>query len=191
MSQKRQEIIENAVKTLKNGGTILYPTETIWGIGCDATNEKAIRKIYKIKKRQKNKPLILLVNSIKLLENYIQPVPDIAYQLIEKEKQPTTIIYNDPKKLPNILIHQNTIGIRVVKNHDIQILLQKFNKAITSTSANISNHNNPVNFSEIDSHIKNNVDYIVPENFTQSKNTNRSSTIIKINNDSSIKIIRK
>mgnify|MGYP001389826429 CR=1 FL=1 len=191
MSQKRQEIIENAVKTLKNGGTILYPTETIWGIGCDATNEKAIRKIYKIKKRQKNKPLILLVNSIKLLENYIQPVPDIAYQLIEKEKQPTTIIYNDPKKLPNILIHQNTIGIRVVKNHDIQILLQKFNKAITSTSANISNQNNPVNFSEIDSHIKNNVDYIVPENFTQSKNTNRSSTIIKINNDSSIKIIRK
>ena len=105
MSQKRQEIIENAVKTLKNGGTILYPTETIWGIGCDATNEKAIRKIYKIKKRQKNKPLILLVNSIKLLENYIQPVPDIAYQLIEKEKQPITIIYNDPKKLPNILIH--------------------------------------------------------------------------------------
>ena len=191
MPKNKDEIISHIVKVLENGGVILYPTDTIWGIGCDATNENAIKKIYKIKKRQENKPLILLVHDIQLLEKYISSVPKIAYELINKSTQPTTIIYEKPIGLPEILVHQNTIGIRVVKNHVISMILKKINKPITSTSANISNTTHAMSFSEIDIYIKNNVDYIVPENFKSFKDINKTSTIIKINSDSSIHTIRK
>ena len=191
MLNKKQEIINKTTEVLESGGIILYPTDTIWGIGCDATNENAINKIYEIKKRQKNKPLILLIHDIKLLEKYISNVPKIASKLIQNSTQPTTIIYENPKNLPKTLVYQNTIGIRVVNNHEISIVLKKFNKPITSSSANISNSMHAINFSEIDGYIKNNVDYIVPENFTSYKNTKKSSTVIKINSDSSIQTIRK
>ena len=191
MLNKKQEIINKTTEVLESGGIILYPTDTIWGIGCDATNENAISKIYEIKKRQKNKPLILLIHDIKLLEQYISNVPKIAYKLIQKSTKPTTIIYENPKNLPKILVYKNTIGIRVVNNHAISTVLKKINKPITSSSANISNSMHAINFSEIDGRIKNNVDYIVPENFTSYKNTKKSSTIIKINSDSSIQTIRK
>ena len=191
MPNNKQETINQTVKVLESGGVILCPTDTIWGIGCDATNENAIKKIYKIKKRQENKPLILLIHDIHLLEKYISSVPKIAYELINKSTQPTTIIYEKPRLLPEILVRQNTIGIRVVKNHAINMILKKINKPITSTSANISNTTHAMNFSEIDIYIKNNVDYIVPENFTSYKDINKTSTIIKINSDSSIHTIRK
>ena len=190
MDDNLKEIINHTVQVLNDGGSILYPTETIWGIGCDATNENAIKKIYKIKKREQNKQLIILIDSIQKLSRYLKKVPPIAYKLIKESKKPTTIIYNNPINLPDILTHNNTIGIRVIKNHDINIILKHFNKAITSTSANISSYQNPIHFSEIDNHIKNNVDYIVPTNFTQSQQTKKNSSIIKINNDGSIKIIR-
>jgi len=190
MTSESLKIIQTSLAVLEKGGVILYPTETSWGIGCDARNEEAIEKIYDIKKRQKNKPLIIVIHDITLLSNYIKPVPKIAYQLIKKSKQPTTIIYDNPIGLPDILTHHNTIAIRVIKNHGINLLLKHFNRAITSTSANISNFNNPLSFSEIDSYIKNNVDYIVPEKFIKSGNTKKSSTIIKINSDSSINTIR-
>ena len=191
MLNKKQKIINKTIEVLESGGVILYPTDTIWGIGCDATNENAINKIYEIKKRQKNKPLILLIHDIKLLEKYISNVPKIASKLIQNSTQPTTIIYENPKNLPKTLVYQNTIGIRVVNNHEISKVLKKFNKPITSSSANISNSMHAINFSEIDGYIKNNVDYIVPENFTSYKNIKKSSTIVKINSDSSIKTIRK
>ena len=191
MLNKKQKIINKTIEVLESGGIILYPTDTIWGIGCDATNENAINKIYEIKKRQKNKPLILLIHDIKLLEKYISNVPKIASKLIQNSTQPTTIIYENPKNLPKTLVYQNTIGIRVVNNHEISIVLKKFNKPITSSSANISNSMHAINFSEIDGYIKNNVDYIVPENFTSYKNIKKSSTIVKINSDSSIQTIRK
>ncbi len=191
MLNKKQKIINKTIEVLESGGIILYPTDTIWGIGCDATNENAINKIYEIKKRQKNKPLILLIHDIKLLEKYISNVPKIASKLIQNSTQPTTIIYENPKNLPKTLVYQNTIGIRVVNNHEISLVLKKFNKPITSSSANISNSMHAINFSEIDGYIKNNVDYIVPENFTSYKNTKKSSTIVKINSDSSIQTIRK
>ena len=191
MLNKKQKIINKTIEVLESGGIILYPTDTIWGIGCDATNENAINKIYEIKKRQKNKPLILLIHDIKLLEKYISNVPKIACKLIQNSTQPTTIIYENPKNLPKTLVYQNTIGIRVVNNHEISVVLKKFNKPITSSSANISNSMHAINFSEIDGYIKNNVDYIVPENFTSYKNTKKSSTIVKINSDSSIQTIRK
>ena len=191
MLNKNQKIINKTIEVLESGGIILYPTDTIWGIGCDATNENAINKIYEIKKRQKNKPLILLIHDVKLLEKYISNVPKIASKLIQNSTQPTTIIYENPKNLPKTLVYQNTIGIRVVNNHEISIVLKKFNKPITSSSANISNSMHAINFSEIDEYIKNNVDYIVPENFTSYKNTKKSSTIVKIHSDSRIQTIRK
>jgi len=191
MLNKNQKIINKTIEVLESGGIILYPTDTIWGIGCDATNENAINKIYEIKKRQKNKPLILLIHDVKLLEKYISNVPKIASKLIQNSTQPTTIIYENPKNLPKTLVYQNTIGIRVVNNHEISIVLKKFNKPITSSSANISNSMHAINFSEIDGYIKNNVDYIVPENFTSYKNTKKSSTIVKIHSDSRIQTIRK
>ena len=184
-------MINKTVKVLNNGGTILYPTETVWGIGCDATNEEAIKKVYNIKKREQDKPLIILIHDVKLLEKYVQNVPKIAYTIIEDTINPITIIYNNPINLPKTLVYQNTIGIRVVQDHDINTLLKQFNKPLTSTSANISSKNTPISFSDIDNYIKNNVDYIVSTNYMNSKNTKQSSTIIKINNNSDIKIIRK
>tara|TARA_Y100001968_G_scaffold332914_1_gene393030 strand:+ start:1671 stop:2246 length:576 start_codon:yes stop_codon:yes gene_type:complete len=190
MKKEYKKIMQKACTILNNGGIILYPTDTIWGLGCDATNEEAIKKIYDIKNRKQNKPLIILIHDAKLLSNYVHSVPKIAYDIIEKSTQPTTIIYDKPIGLPELLIHQNTIAIRVIKNHNIKLLLKHFNKAITSTSANISTLNNPVSFSDIDGYIKNNVDYIVPENVIKSEKINKSSTIIKINRDSSITTIR-
>ena len=190
MNNNLDQIINNTLRVLHDGGTVLYPTETIWGIGCDATNENAIEKIYNIKKREQDKPLIILIHDVKLLKKYIQNVPEIAYKIIRDEIKPITVIYNNPINLPKTLIYKNTIGIRVVQNHEIKILLKKFNKPLTSTSANISNNKTPIKFSDIDEYIKNNVDYIVPINFIQSQQTTNPSSVIKIHNDGSIKMIR-
>jgi len=190
MDLEQKKIINKTIEVLRNGGTILYPSDTIWGIGCDATNEKAIKKIYKIKKRQKNKPLIIIIENPKLLHHYIQTVPKVAHQIIDQSEKPTTIIYNNPTRLPKMLLYNNSIGIRVVKNHCITHLLKQFNKPITSTSANISDSKSPKSFSDIDSCIKNNVDYIVPEKFVKSNLTLKSSKIIRIQNNSTIDIIR-
>ena len=186
----KEEIIDQTIKVLNNGGIILYPTDTVWGIGCDATNKKAIEKIYKIKKRQSNKPLIILTHTAQLLEQYICTVPKIAYKYINQYQEPTTIIYEQPKNLPDILIYNNTIGIRVVKEDNLNLLLASFKKPITSTSANISNSKNPLNFSEIDSHIKNNVDYIVPEKFMKLKKNTKASKIIQISSKN-VQVIRE
>ena len=189
MSQK--EIINEIIKVLKKGGVILYPTDTVWGIGCDATNENAIKKIYQIKKRQEKKPLIILIHDPSLLEDYIDKVPSIAYEKIKQVTEPTTIIYENPIKLPRVLTCNNTIGIRVIKDNNLNLLLRKLNRPITSTSANISTTKSPKSFSEIDSYIKNNVDYIVPENFIKQNKNNKASRIIKITNNSEIQIIRE
>ena len=150
MNIQELKVIKNVTQTLKNGGVILYPTDTIWGIGCDATNKEAIKKVYAIKKREKEKSLIILVNNTKMLEKYIKQVPNIAYKIIEKQIEPTTIIYQNPIKLPDLLTDKNTVAIRVIKEKNINKLLEDFDKPITSTSANISNQRNPNNFSEID-----------------------------------------
>ena len=183
--------INKIISILEEGGVILYPTDTVWGLGCDATNTTAIQKIYKIKKREVNKPLILLIHDSKRLSNYIKSVPEIANQMIKEVKEPITIIYEQPINLPELLTSNKTIGIRVVKQNHLKLLLKTFNKPITSTSANISNSKNPISFSEIDRYIKNNVDYIVSESFMCYKSKNKASKIIKITNNSNIQIIRK
>lgn len=186
----RRKIIKQAIITLNKGGVILYPTDTIWGIGCDANNTSAINKIYKIKNRDKNKPLIILINDKNLLVNYVKSIPKVAEKMIDMHQMPTTIIYDDPINLPNILTHNNSIGVRVIKDHPINMLLNEFKKPITSTSANITSHKMPLSFQAIDINIKNQVDYIFPENFSESKSTNKSSRIIKINQSANIEIIR-
>ena len=189
-NRDREKVVKQAVEILNDGGVILYPTDTIWGIGCDANNPSAIAKIYEIKNRENKKPLIILIDDKNLLLNYVKSVPKIAEKMIDMNQVPTTIIYDDPINLPKILTYKNTIGIRVIKSHPINMLLNKFKKPLTSTSANQANHKSPVSFKTIDEHIKNQVDYIFPENFIETDSINKSSKIIKINKNSRIEIIR-
>ncbi|MBE37734.1 MAG: threonylcarbamoyl-AMP synthase [Flavobacteriales bacterium] len=186
---KKNIVINKAIEILNKGGVILYPTDTIWGIGCDATNKSAIKKIYSIKKRNNRKPLILLMNNITTLSKYVKTIPKQAKEIIYNEACPVTIIYNDPVNLPSELNYHNTVGIRIVKEPNINQFLKIFNKPITSTSANISNNTTPISFEEISDEIKSQVDYIFPKNFINI-NTNKSSKIIKINQNLSIEKIR-
>lgn len=175
MNQK----IRNSLHFIKHNKTILYPTDTVWGIGCDATNETAVKKIYKIKKREESKAMIVLVSSLNMLKKYVT-VPKKASEIIKASIIPTTIIYKNPIGLAQNLINKedNSIAIRVVKDEFCQKLIKKFKKPIVSTSANISGERTPKSFHEIDSHILNNVDYIV--NIKTEEITEKSSTILKI-----------
>ena len=162
----------------------------MWGIGCDATNPKAIKKVYSIKKRSTEKPLILLMNNVDLLLNYVESVPQIAYKIINTASRPTTIIYNNPINLPNMLIHQNTIAIRVIQDSNLKELLNIFAKPITSTSANITGNQTPDKLEKIDNDIKNAVDYIIPESFMNRPVATKASKLIKLSNNSKIEVIR-
>ena len=186
----QNNIIQKSIEVLKSGGTILYPTDTVWGIGCDATNPKAIKKVYSIKKRSTEKPLILLMNNVDLLLNYVESVPQIAYKIINTASRPTTIIYNNPINLPNMLIHQNTIAIRVIQDSNLKELLNIFAKPITSTSANITGNQTPDKLENIDNDIKNAVDYIIPESFMTTSLETKASKLIKLSNNSKIEVIR-
>jgi L-threonylcarbamoyladenylate synthase len=181
--------IENAIETLKKGGIILYPTDTVWGIGCDATHPGAIDKIYKLKKRTNDKSLICLVNSLNMLEQYVERVPKGAYDVIKFSVTPTTIIYEDPIRISESLIAQdNSLGIRIVEDDFCKKLIQKFKRPIVSTSANISGEKSPTNFQEISKEILEGVDYVV--NLHHDKKSGKPSTIIKIKNDGTVKVIR-
>ncbi|RPG57948.1 MAG: threonylcarbamoyl-AMP synthase [Flavobacteriales bacterium TMED191] len=186
----KNSIIKKSIAVLNAGGTILYPTDTVWGIGCDATNAEAIAKVYEIKKRSTKKPLILLMHNKDLLNNYINSVPKIVNQIINKSSRPTTIIYNNPINLPKTLIYQDTIAIRIIKKSNLNELLNSFKKPITSTSANISGNKTPDKLDNIDDTIKNSVDYIIPEAFVKNDAYNKASKLIKIIGKSRIEIIR-
>jgi L-threonylcarbamoyladenylate synthase len=182
--------IEKAVEILKKGGIILYPTDTIWGIGCDATNEEAIKNVYKLKKRDKSKNLIILVESERRLQEYVS-VPSLAWDLIDLAKKPLTIIYDNPQNLPKILISdKNTIGIRLTHDPFCKKLISKLNKPLVSTSANISGEPSPEKFSSISFKILEGVDYII--NLRHEENMQfASSSIIQLSEDGQIKVIRE
>lgn len=186
-----QKIIKKTKKVLEQGGVILYPTDTIWGIGCDATNTKAIQKIYSIKNRNKKHPLILLMNDTNTLGMYVNNIPDNVTEIIKSSQKPTTIIYNEPKNLPETLIYNQTIAIRIIKESNLHTLLTDFNKPITSTSANISGKPTGKSLQEIDVEIIKQVDYVVPEKFQQNSQDDKSSRIIAIEKNSKIRIIRE
>ncbi|WBX74979.1 L-threonylcarbamoyladenylate synthase [Tenacibaculum ovolyticum] len=181
-------MLENILEKLSHGEIILYPTDTVWGIGCDATNEEAVNKIYQLKNREESKSLIILVSSIDMLKEYVLEIPDEAIKILNTFKKPTTIIYNDPIRLAkNTIAVDNTIAIRIPKDEFCIEMIEKFGKPIVSTSANISGEDTPECFSEISKAILNNVDYTVP--LHQNKINKRSSTILKIEGDK-IKVIR-
>lgn len=181
--------LKKTKNVLQNRKTILYPTDTIWGIGCDATNEEAVKKVYKIKQREESKALIVLVSSLNMLKKYVS-VPKKALEILKTATKPTTIIYKNPKGLAENLINKkdNTVAIRIVQDDFCRKLIKQFQKPIVSTSANISGKPTPKSFTEIENTILNEVDYIV--NLQTEKITTKSSTILKIENDEVI-LIRK
>lgn len=185
------EEIKKACQVMREGGVILYPTDTIWGIGCDATNEEAVRRVYEIKRRADSKAMLVLVDSAVKVDFYVQDVPEVAWDLIELADKPLTIIYSGARNLaPNLLAEDGSVGIRVTGEEFSKRLCQQFRKAIVSTSANVSGQPSPQSFSEISDEIKAAVDYIVDyrrEETTQAK----PSSIIKLDKGGVIKIIRQ
>ena len=167
---------------MNEGGVILYPTDTVWGIGCDATNEEAVHRVYEIKKRADSKAMLVLVDSPVKVDFYVQDVPDVAWDLIEVADKPLTIIY--------LLAEDGSVGIRVTNEEFSRRLCQQFRKAIVSTSANISGQPGAANFTEISEEVKSAVDYIV--GFRQDDMSRpKPSSIIKLDKGGVIKIIRE
>ena len=182
--------ISEAVNILKNGGVILYPTDTIWGIGCDATNTSAIQKIYNIKERNDNKSMLVLLDNANKLDQYMDEVPEMAFQIIDIADKPLTIIYPNARNIAqNLISDDKTIDIRITSDEFCNALIKKFGKPIVSTSANISGEPNPKSFDQIAPKIKNKVDHIVKWRLNE-KNSNQPSSIIKIGIKGEIKIIR-
>lgn len=185
-----QNDIKSALEVLRNGGLILYPTDTIWGIGCDATNPDAVKKVYTLKQREDTNSMLVLIDNPRFLNTYLQEVPEVAWDLIEVSDKPLTIIYPNAKNLANNLVATDgSIGIRLVKHAFCEKLLQAFRKPMVSTSANISGNAHPKNFNEIDEQIINGVDFVVPEIYDERKNTSPSS-IIKLGTGGQVKVIR-
>jgi len=186
-----QEEIKKAVEVLRSGGVILYPTDTIWGLGCDATNENAVKRIFEIKRRADTKAMLVLIDNPAKLQSYVEEVPDMAWDLIELSEKPLTIIYPNAKNLAkNLVAPDKTIGIRVTGENFSRNLCAQFRNPIVSTSANISGVATPANFSQISEDIKSAVDYVV--NFRQddlSKPT--PSSIIKLGKGGLFQLIRE
>ena len=185
------EDLKKAVDVLVKGGVILYPTDTIWGLGCDATRQDAVERIFSIKQRDDSKSLIVLVNGFGMLERYVRNIPEIAYQLAEVADKPLTIIYPNGRSLaPGVMGSDGSVGIRICSEGFCNELITRFRKPIVSTSANISDTPAPAIFSEIDEIIASSADYVV--RYNQSDITrNKPSSIIKVEDDGVIRIIRK
>ena len=182
--------MEQLIETLKSGGTILYPTDTIWGIGCDATNIDAINKIFEIKKREKNKSMIILVESAKRLQDLVE-VPEMAWEIMDLSEKPVTLIYDNPKGLPKeILAEDGSIGIRLVADLFLKKIITKLNKPLVSTSANFSGEKSPMKFSDISKELVNAVDFVAEENHDKISEFSGSS-VIRIWNDGRIKVLRE
>lgn len=182
--------MQKTLEILKNGGVILYPTDTIWGIGCDATNVEAINKIFEIKKREKTKSMIILVESERRLQDLVD-VPEMAWQIIDLSEKPVTIVYENPRNLPKeILAEDGSIGIRLVKDDFCKKLIGKLNKPLVSTSANFSGDKSPLKFSDISQELIDAVDYAVEEN-RESVSKYSGSSVIKIWSDGRVKVLRE
>ena len=204
--------IQKALEVLRSGGIILYPTDTVWGIGCDATDPAAVAKVYEIKKRADSKSLVLLASDMDMICRYVKEIPEMAIQLVEVNDKPMTIIYPDAVAGPapvvsgeagmtfpkadrhclayNTVAEDGTVGIRIPMMDFCQQLVAKFGRPIVSTSANISGEPTPKKFAEISDEIRDAVDYIVDPSLEKGS-TGQSSSIIKVGLDYSIEIIRK
>jgi L-threonylcarbamoyladenylate synthase len=185
-----EQEIQKCLEVLRNGGTILYPTDTVWGIGCDATNKDAVKKIYHLKKRLDSKSLIILLDDAQKISKYVSSIPDIAWDLMKSIDTPLTIIYPGAQNLAkNVIAEDNSIAIRIVKNKFCIRLIHDFGKPIVSSSANISGETSPMVFKKISQEITGNVDYVVnlyQDQFQEVK----PSRIIKLKTNGEFQIIR-
>ncbi len=190
MNSDINQEVHKAFEIIKEGGIILYPTDTVWGIGCDATNPNAVAKIYQLKQREETKSMIVLMNGEKMIYNVFKEVPEVAWQIIDLSEKPTTIILDQPRNVAaNLIASDKTLGIRLVKEPFCFKLMEKMKKPLVSTSANISGQPTPIAFKDISQEIIKGVDYVV--NLHQDKIAGKPSTIIKLTNDSRVKVIRK
>jgi L-threonylcarbamoyladenylate synthase len=181
--------VHNAFEAIKNGGIILYPTDTVWGIGCDATNPEAVKKIYELKQRQETKSMIVIMNTDRMMHTVFKEIPEVAWQILDLSEKPTTLILDNPRNVaPNLIAEDKTLGVRLVKEPFCYKLMERMKKPLVSTSANISGMPTPNSFKEIDHHILDGVDYIV--NLHHEKIAAKPSTIIKLGNNLQVKVIR-
>ena len=191
MNEKIREEIKKACEVLQRGGVILYPTDTVWGIGCDATNEEAVKRVYEIKRRADSKAMLVLVDSDVKVDFYVKDVPEVAWDLIQYATKPLTVIYDDARNLASNLIGEDgSVGIRVTSEEFSKQLCYRFRKAIVSTSANISGEPSPASFGEIQDEIKQAVDYIVEYRQDEPAGA-KPSSILKLGRGGVIKIIRE
>lgn len=182
--------IKNALEVLKAGGVILYPGDTVWGIGCDATNRKAVQRVFDIKQREAGKSMLVLLENPNFLPQYVDEIPEVAWDIIDYAEKPTTIIYDKAKNIAaNLIAPDGSIGIRITSEAFTQQLLQRFRKPIVSTSANLSQQPCPQCFDDIDEQIKSKVDYTVQYRQSETMDCTPSS-IIKLGASGLVKIIR-
>lgn len=184
------EEIEKTIKILQSGGIILYPTDTIWGIGCDPTNQKAVDKIYRVKKRIEGKSLLMLVDTVERISTYVDKLNPVIIDLVKNYERPLTVIYPNAKNVAKgVSAADNTIGIRIVNDEFCRELIRNFGKAIVSTSANVSGDPSPVIFQQISREIKDNVDYVV--NLYQDRiRSMKPSRIIRVMENGGFEIVR-
>lgn len=187
----RKEDIENAVKVMRQGGVILYPTDTVWGIGCDATNAEAVAKVYRIKQRDDSKAMICLVDSDARLQRYVRQVPNVAWDIFDLATKPTTVILDGAVNLaPNLIAEDGSIAMRITREEFSKELCYRFQKAIVSTSANISGRPAAQNFRDIAPELLEAVDYVCYSR-RQEKTPHTPSGIIKLAANGEVTVIRK
>ncbi|HRN16863.1 MAG TPA: L-threonylcarbamoyladenylate synthase [Xylanibacter oryzae] len=188
---KQEEDIKKAIEVMKNGGTILYPTDTVWGIGCDATNPEAVAKVYEIKHRDDSKALICLVDSDARLQKYVRVVPNVAWDLLEYATKPTTVILDGAVNLAsNLIAEDGSIALRITQEEFSKELCFRFQKAVVSTSANVSGEPAAANYCDISQEIIDSVDYVCWTR-RQEHLPHTPSSIIKLSQDGQVTIIRK
>lgn len=184
------DIIKEAVQVLKSGGVILYPTDTVWGLGCDATNEEAVKKIFEIKQRDEAKSLVLLASDLDMVALHIRQIPSIAIDLVEVNDAPMTIVYPGAMNLaPGVIAEDGSVGIRIPMSEFCKEMAKRLRRPIVSTSANISGEPSPKKFTEISEEIISKVDYCVPK-AVDTESTGKPSQIIKLGLDGEVTIIR-
>jgi L-threonylcarbamoyladenylate synthase len=185
-----EQLVAQALDVLRRGGLLLYPTDTLWGIGCDATNEQAVEKIFALKQRDESKSLIVIADSMAMVERYVRQVPDMAYSLVEITPQPLTIIYPQAAGLAaNAVAADGSVAMRVVRHEFCSALLRRYNKPLVSTSANVSTPPAPATFRDIADVIKQGVDFIVPAAMDRGA-TGEPSSILRLGLSGEVKVIR-
>ncbi|MEM1324612.1 MAG: L-threonylcarbamoyladenylate synthase [Bacteroidota bacterium] len=183
--------LEKAIHTLQSGGTILFPTDTIWGVGCDACNASAVEKVYEVKERDRSKPFILLVDSVDMLKQYVHHVHPKIETLIAYHERPMTVIYDRAKNLPaNAISEDGSVGIRIPHDDYCRYLIRSFGKPLVATSANISNEPFPNNFTAVSERLKKRVDFIVSHR-QQEQQLNDPSVIVKLSKKGDLEFLRE